>query len=241
MFFGRNDYDRGINTFSPEGRLIQVEYAIEAIKLGSTAIGLQCSEGIVFAVERRITSKLIVSSSTKKINEVDSHIACAMSGLIADAWTLVQNARVEATNHWFTYNEPIPVESVAQSLSKMTVFFGTDKDSKLLSRPFGVALLIGGIDEDGPKLFHLDPSGTQSVLYKITVGSAAESARCALKTTFNKDASLIDTIKLSIKTLKIVMEDKVNSENIEIGIIGPDKKFRLLTTEEIANLLDEMK
>merc|ERR1712141_267965 len=103
MFMTRSEYDRSVNSFSPEGRLFQVEYAIEAIKLGSTAIGIQTKEGCILAVEKRITSPLIVTSSIEKVFEVDKHVGCAMSGLIADARTLIERARVEAQNHWYPY------------------------------------------------------------------------------------------------------------------------------------------
>ncbi|KAJ1498550.1 proteasome component pup2, partial [Coelomomyces lativittatus] len=96
MFMSRSEYDRGVNTFSPEGRLFQVEYAIEAIKLGSTAVGVQSAEGVVLVVEKRVTSTLLESSSIEKIMEIDSHIGCAMSGLTADARTMIDHARVEA-------------------------------------------------------------------------------------------------------------------------------------------------
>jgi 20S proteasome subunit alpha 5 len=95
MFLTRSEYDRGVNTFSPEGRLFQVEYAIEAIKLGSTAVGIQTAEGVVLAVEKRLTSPLLEPSSIEKIVEVDTHLGAAMSGLTADARTLVEHARVE--------------------------------------------------------------------------------------------------------------------------------------------------
>merc|ERR1712023_256769 len=110
MFQTKSEYDRGVNTFSPEGRLFQVEYAISAVKLGSTAIGIRTSEGTILCVEKRVTSPLLEPSSVEKIMEVDSHIGCAMSGLIADARTLVDHARVEAQNHRFTFNEPVRTE-----------------------------------------------------------------------------------------------------------------------------------
>ncbi|XP_068946545.1 proteasome subunit alpha type-5 isoform X3 [Petaurus breviceps papuanus] len=158
MFLTRSEYDRGVNTFSPEGRLFQVEYAIEAIKLGSTAIGIQTSEGVCLAVEKRITSPLMEPSSIEKIVEIDAHIGCAMSGLIADAKTLIDKARVETQNHWFTYNETMTVESVTQAVSNLALQFGEeDADPGAMSRPFGVALLFGGVDEKGPQLFHMDP------------------------------------------------------------------------------------
>ncbi|XP_015760944.1 PREDICTED: proteasome subunit alpha type-5-like [Acropora digitifera] len=146
MFLTRSEYDRGVNTFSPEGRLFQVEYAIEAIKLGSTAIGIQTSEGVVLAVEKRITSPLMEPASVEKIVEIDSHIGCAVSGLIADSRTMVDKARVEAQNHWFTYNEQMSIESVTQAVSNLALEFGDDDAREgAMSRPFGVALLFGGV------------------------------------------------------------------------------------------------
>jgi len=145
MFLTRSEYDRGVNTFSPEGRLFQVEYAIEAIKLGTTAIGMQTSEGVVLAVEKRITSKLLIPTSIQKLCQLDEHIGCAMSGLVADARTLVDHARIETQNHWFTYDEQMTVESCVQSICDLALNFGEAE----MSRPFGVSLLIGGVDENG--------------------------------------------------------------------------------------------
>ena len=109
MFLTRSEYDRGVNTFSPEGRLFQVEYAIEAIKLGSTALGIRTDQGVVLAVEKRVTSCLMEPSSLEKITQLDGHVACAFSGLTADARMLVDKARIESQNHWFAYNEPMKV------------------------------------------------------------------------------------------------------------------------------------
>ncbi|KAG6792194.1 hypothetical protein POTOM_001337 [Populus tomentosa] len=159
MFLTRTEYDRGVNTFSPEGRLFQVEYAIEAIKLGSTAIGLKTKEGVVLAVEKRITSPLLEPSSVEKVMEIDDHIGCAMSGLIADARTLVEHARVETQNHRFSYGEPMTVESTTQALCDLALRFG-EGDEESMSRPFGVSLLIAGHDEHGPSLY---PVGSYSL------------------------------------------------------------------------------
>eukprot|EP01040_Poterioochromonas_malhamensis_P022661 gene22661-27606_t len=105
MYLTRSEYDRGVNTFSPEGRLFQVEYAIEAVKLGSTAVGIQTREGVVLAIEKRLTSALLEPSSVEKVLEIDSHIGAAFSGLIGDARTLVDHARIESQNHRFTFDE----------------------------------------------------------------------------------------------------------------------------------------
>ncbi|PYD07075.1 proteasome subunit alpha, partial [Pseudomonas savastanoi pv. glycinea] len=99
MFLTRSEYDRGVSTFSPEGRLFQVEYSLEAIKLGSTAIGVLTSEGVILGVEKRVTSPLLESSSIEKIVEIDTHIGCAMSGLTADARSMIDHARVASLSH----------------------------------------------------------------------------------------------------------------------------------------------
>jgi len=187
MFLTRSEYDRGVNTFSPEGRLFQVEYAIEAIKLGSTAIGIQTSEGLVLAVEKRITSPLIEPSSIEKVFEIDNHIGCAMSGLIADSKTMIDKARVEAQNHWFTYDEKMKVESITKTISNLALQFGEeDSQPGSMSRPFGVALLFAGVDEDGPQLFHLDPSGTYVRCCAKAIGSASEGAQASLEELYHK-------------------------------------------------------
>merc|ERR1719181_1113775 len=129
---------------------------MEAIKLGSTAIGLVTKEGVVLAVEKKIPNTLIVPSSMEKIFEIDGHMGCAMSGLIADARTLVDHARNEAQNHWFTYDEPIRTEALAQAVCDLMISFGESGDEKKMSRPFGVALLVAGFDDTGPKLYFCD-------------------------------------------------------------------------------------
>ena len=142
--------------------MFQVEYALEAIKLGSTTVGIATRDGVVLGVEKRVQSPLLVSSSIEKIMEIDSHIGAAMSGLTADARTMIDHARVAAQNHRFVYDEQLKVESVAQSVCDLALRFGenTEDDEAMMSRPFGVALLIVGIDETGPQLYHADPSGT---------------------------------------------------------------------------------
>lgn len=148
-----------------------VEYAIEAIKvrpflclacradldiqLGSTTVGIRTPDGVVLGVEKRVQSPLLEASSIEKIMEIDRHLGCAVSGLTADARTMVDHARVTAQNHAFTYDERIKVESVTQAVCDLALRFGEsvhDEDA-MMSRPFGVALLIAGIDELGPQLY----------------------------------------------------------------------------------------
>lgn len=229
----RSEYDRGINTFSPEGRLFQVEYAIEAIKLGSTALGIRTSEGCVLAVEKRINSPLLEPRSVQKVWKIDSHIGCAVSGLIADSRTLMDKARSEALSHWFRFNEPMAVESVAQAVSKLAIGYG-----KTLSRPFGVALLFAGVDHRGPNLECMDPSGTYVAYDAKAIGSACEGAQQSLQEIYTKEMTLKEALKHSLTILKQVMEEKINSVNVEVVTVTPDKLYHVLTVEEVQAILD---
>jgi 20S proteasome subunit alpha 5 len=260
MFMTRSEYDRGVNTFSPEGRLFQIEYAIEAIKLGSTAVGIQTAEGVVLAVEKRVTSPLLVSSSIEKVMEIDAHVGCAMSGLIADAKTLVDHARVQATHHTFNFEEPMPVEALTQSVCDLALQFGeSQKGSKRhMSRPFGVALLVAGLDfeyvdsaegdDNGPRprravpvLFHTDPSGTFTQFSAKAIGSGAEGAQTMLQDEYNKSMTLEEAETLAAKVLKQVMEEKVTDENIEIAAVtARSERFEIYSKEQIEGILQRL-
>eukprot|EP00879_Flechtneria_rotunda_P008461 GHRR01008864.1.p1 GENE.GHRR01008864.1~~GHRR01008864.1.p1 ORF type:complete len:239 (+),score=59.88 GHRR01008864.1:187-903(+) len=238
MFLTRSEYDRGVNTFSPEGRLFQVEYAIEAIKLGSTAVGVVTKEGVVLAVEKRITSPLLEPSSIEKVAEIDEHIGCAMSGLTADAKTLIDHARADTQQHRFTYNEPMPVESCTQSLCDLALRFGEDSDEAGMSRPFGVALLIAGWDEEGPVLYHTDPSGTYVKYSCMAIGSGSEGAQTALQEQYKKDMSLADAEVLALSTLKQVMEEKVTATNVDIARVAPT--YHLYSVDEVEAVINRL-
>lgn len=270
----RSEYDRGVSTYSPDGRLFQIEYAIEAVKvraltrpnrsllcaprpttppahpnpqnnppenktkqLGSTAIGIATPDGVVLAVEKRVTSTLLDPSSIHKVAEIDSHCGCAVSGLTADAKTLVDHARAEAQQHRFSYNEAMPLESLTQSLCDLAMRFGEDDDDGGgMSRPFGVALLVAGWDASGgPVLYHTDPSGTY-VKYKATaIGSGAEGAQSALQEKWRADMSLQEAEDLALGTLKQVMEEKVTASNVDVVRVAPE--YHLYTEEEVTALI----
>jgi len=242
MFSNRSEYDRSVNSFSPEGRLFQVEYAIEAIKLGATAVGIQTNEGIVLVVEKRLTSKLIEPSSIEKIFEIDAHCGCAMSGLIADARTLIDRARVEAQSHWFTFNEQMSVESITQSVANVAMGFG-GKGKKSMSRPYGVSLLFAGIEPKTglPKLFHLDPSGTYVRCDAKAIGSASEGAQGNLQEQYHKSMSLKEALKVALIILKQVMEEKLTDTNIEIcTVTTADKAFKIFNKEEMLKAVEDV-
>ncbi|GLD64986.1 proteasome subunit alpha type-5 [Lates japonicus] len=211
--------------------LIGTVLSLKDNQLGSTAIGIQTSVGVCLAVEKRITSPLMEPNS----------ISCAMSGLIADAKTLIDKARVETQNHWFTYNETMTVESVTQAVSNLALQFGEeDADPGAMSRPFGVALLFGGVDEKGPQLYHMDPSGTFVQCDARAIGSASEGAQSSLQEVYHKSMTLKDAIKSSLTILKQVMEEKLNATNIELATVEPGKTFHMYSKEELEDVIKDI-
>ncbi|KAH7726725.1 20S proteasome alpha5 subunit [Aphelenchoides avenae] len=248
MFLTRSEYDRGVNTFSPEGRLFQVEYAIEAVKLGSTSIGIRTSEGVILAAEKRATSKLMVNDAIEKISKVDSHIAVTFAGLIADSRTLVERAQMESQNFWFTYNRKIRVEDVTQSVANLALQFGDDDAKASMSRPFGVAMLFAGVDQAGPQLFHLDPSGTFIDCLAKSIGAASDGAEQSLKEKYTESLTLVEAEKIALWILRQVMEEKLTSSNVEIVTITPTVdengkrtgKFERLSKEQVEVLVNDL-
>ena len=223
---------------------LQVEYAIEAIKLGSTAVGIQTSEGCILAVEKRLSSPLLDPSSVEKIAEIDAHMGAALSGLVADARTLVDHARVEAQNHKFTYDEPIGVEALTQAICDLALSFGEGASSERkirMSRPFGVALLLAGWDEqEGSQLYFSDPSGTY-VRYKAkAIGAGSEGAQSNLEESYSDKLTLLEAEDLALTTLKQVMEEKISTDNIELARVTPDKGFHIATPEEVSTALSRL-
>jgi 20S proteasome subunit alpha 5 len=225
MFLTRSEYDRGVNTYSPEGRLFQVEYAIEAVKLGSTSIGLRTKEGLVFAAEKRIPSKLMVADAVavEKISLVDKHIAVAYSGVIADSRTLVDKAQLTSRDYWFRYNRPIKVEDVTQQVANMALQFGDDDAKSSMARPYGVAMLFGGCDQEGAHLLHMDPSGTYIKCLAKAIGAAADGAEQTLKELYHENMTLVEGQKCLLGILRQVMEESLTSSNCEMAVVTPVK------------------
>ena len=205
-------------------------------------MGVCSKEGVVIAVEKRLSSPLIEAWSVEKIVEVDAHIGAAMSGLIADARILVDKARVEAQNHTFTYNECIAVRSVAQSMSDVAMGFGRssrrERDDDMPSRPFGVALLLAGYDSvHGAQLYNVGPSGTYTQWQAKAIGSGEEGAQNALQEEFKPDLSLQDAMKLAVKVLKQVMEEKISATNVEVATVTPGRGFHITELEVVADVI----
>jgi proteasome alpha subunit len=221
-------YDRAITVFSPDGRLFQVEYAREAVKRGTTTVGLKFVDGVALIVDKRVTSKLVEPGSIEKIFRIDEHIGCATSGLVADARSLVDRARVDAQVNKITYEEKIQVKTLVKKIcdfkQSYTQYGGV--------RPFGTSLLIGGVDETGSHLFATDPSGAM-IEYKATAeGAGRNKAMEFFEKNYKDELSMDDAINLGIRALYEATEGKLEAKAVEIGVVNRDKKFRKLSIEE---------
>lgn len=228
-------YDRGITVFSPDGRLFQVEYAREAVKKGTTTIGLKYKGGVALIVDKRVSSRLVEPTSIEKIYDIDEHIGCATSGLVADARILVNEARKDAQVHKITYGENISV----QMLVKKICDFKQNYTQYGGARPFGTAMVFAGIDDTGIHLFETDPSGAL-VSYKATcVGCGRAAVMDIFEKEFQDNMKFADALKLGLKGLEAGLEGKPDAETLEIAVVETGKKFRRLKVEEISKLLKE--
>ncbi|HJH57617.1 MAG TPA: archaeal proteasome endopeptidase complex subunit alpha [Euryarchaeota archaeon] len=229
-------YDRGSTVFSPDGRLFQVEYAREAVKKGSTTIGLKYKDGVALIVDRRSSSKLLEPRSTEKIHEIDDFIGCATSGLVADARILVDEARKNAQVHRVNYGENIGVEMLVKKVcdykQNFTQYGGV--------RPFGTALLVAGTDDLGAHLFETDPSGAL-VAYKATgIGSGRPTVMEMFEKEYKDDMTFDEAASLGLRALAAAIEDTPKAESVEIGVAEVGKKFRRLSEEEVSALIEKM-
>jgi 20S proteasome subunit alpha 5 len=201
---------------------------------------VKTAEGVVLAAEKRITSPLIENSSVEKIFEVDRHIGAATSGLMPDARTLIDHARVECQSHRFTYDEPLRVESVTQSVCDLALSFGEggEENKSKMSRPFGVSLLLAGVDGRGPQLFHTDPSGTFVQYEAHAIGQGSEGAVSVLQEKYNKSMTLAQAQALVTRVLADVMEEKLTSTNFEMVTVTPGEGYRVVPAATLQPLID---
>ena len=224
-------YDRAITVFSPDGRLYQVEYAIETVKRGTIAVGVKCKEGIVIAVEEK-PRKLQISETAQKIFQIDDHVGVAAAGYIPDARSQVDNARFFSQSNKMIYDEPVDVETIAKHLAdqcqQYTQYAGV--------RPFGVSLILGGVVNKTPQMYLTDPSGTYISYDAIAIGAGSEEVTDFLEKTYKNDLSLDDASALAAAGIYLSSEDKEGVEHIRMAHIKTETGlYEILSNEQIAN------
>jgi len=231
-------YDRAITMFSPDGRLLQVEYAKKTVRQGSTAIGMVCKDGVLLVTDKRIVDKLVVPEAVEKIFQIDDHIAATASGIISDARVLVERAQVKAQQHRVTFDSPIDTLSIVKDISNLKQL--CTQSGGL--RPFGVSLLIGGVENDSVKLFETDPTGIYFQYRASVIGEGETEVEEMLHKEFKDDLTIDEGIKLSMKALKKVLGEEFKAERLEVvTITKKDKKFTRLPKDELAKYISRKK
>jgi proteasome alpha subunit len=236
VFAAPGAYDRAITVFSPDGRLFQVEYAMELVNRGATILGIRCAEGVVLGSEENV-EPLEEEEYSWKIFKVDDHIGAAIVGLSSDARMLIDQARVYAQSNKLTYDEPIDVEVVTKRISDIKQLYTQHAGV----RPFGVSLIFGGADKTGTRVFYTHPSGTYRGYKATAVGAGRETVLGILKDEYREDLNLEDSTKLAIKCLAKALEARQLPPRMKIAVIPVEtKKLEMLSEEKINSYMKEL-
>lgn len=231
-------YDRALTVFSPDGHLLQVEYAAEAVRKGLCAVGIRGKDSVVLAVERRAAAKLSDARTARKIAALDEHLALAFAGLQADARVLIDKARVEAQVYRLNMEVSPSVDCIAQHISNVQQSY-TIRGGR---RPFGLSCLIAGFSRDGkPGLLQTEPHGILTSWKAQAVGRNARTVCEFLENKYTDDLEEPEAVKLAIRALLEVLEgaSKKNEPNIEVAVVVPDK-VKNLSPEEVLTYINSL-
>jgi proteasome alpha subunit len=236
VFAAPGAYDRAITVFSPDGRLFQVEYAMELVNRGATILGIQCPEGIVLGSEENI-EVLEEAGYSWKIFRVDDHIGAAIVGLSSDARILIDQARIYAQSNKLTYDEPIDAEVVTKRICDIQQMYTQHAGV----RPFGVSIIFGGVDKTGTRIFGTHPSGTYRGYKATALGAGRETVVSILKDEYREDLTLEKTIRLAVKCLTKALDARQLPLRIKIAVIPvATKKMEMLSDEAVEGYIKEL-
>jgi len=233
MFMPRA-YDRAITIFSPEGRLYQVEYALELVKRGAPIIGIACPEGAVLAANEVVESRLQDPKYSWKIFQLDDHVGVAIAGLSSDARLLISQARLYCQSNKLMYDEPLDIEVLTRRIGDIIQMYTQHGGV----RPFGVSIVFGGMDLTGARIFVVDPSGSYRGYKATAVGKKGDEINALLEKKYREDMTLNEVIGLAAEAIASILEAKASPETIKMAVIPADTKiFRRLMDEEVAKYL----
>ena len=225
-------YDRTATMFSPEGTILQVEYAEKTIRLGSSSIGMVCSDGVFIIADKRINDKLIVQKSAIKIHEIDSHMMVSAAGIVSDARVLIERSQVLAQQHRVTYDSPVETESIIKEISNMKQQFTQYGGA----RPFGVSLMIAGINRKNPEIYTSDVTGNYQSYYANAIGENDERIREKLRDKYSEDLNIKKGAKIALNIFKDIQGSKFSIDRFEFAYIKKtDSKMERVNWEELKN------
>ncbi|UCC18870.1 MAG: archaeal proteasome endopeptidase complex subunit alpha [Promethearchaeota archaeon] len=230
-------YDRALTVFSPEGRLFQVEYALEAVRRGTLAVAVKSKEDVCLAAQIKVASPLMDANSIDKIFQIDDHIGVAISGLHADARALINYARVQAQSFRLTYDEPVRLNMLTKTIADLKQqycqFGGV--------RPWGCALFFIGIDASGTQIYTTSPSGIYRSFKAYAIGTGEATAREYLIDNYKENMTFDEMVDLALSTLKESIGEEAIKENIRLAWVkGEDKKFYMCNEQEVEEFLTKI-
>ena len=233
MFMPRA-YDRAITIFSPEGRLYQVEYALELVKRGAPIAGVSSPEGVVLAANETPESRLEDPKYFRKIYELDEHVGAAIAGLSSDARVLIGQSRVFCQSNKLIYDEPVALEILTKRISDQAQVYTQNAGV----RPFGVSMILAGVDSTGSRVFTADPSGSYRGYHATAVGRKSDEAIKMLEEQYRSDMTLDEATALAVDAVKLASDGELTSKNCKVAVIPVETKaFRRLSDSEVQKYL----
>jgi proteasome alpha subunit len=227
-------YDRAITIFSPEGRLYQVEYALELVKRGAPIAGVSSPEGVVLAANEAPESRLEDPDYYRKLFQLDDHVGAAIAGLSSDARVLINYARVYCQSNKLLYDEPVDIEALTRRIGDLAQVYTQHAGV----RPFGVSMIVGGVDRVGCRIFSTDPSGSYRGYRATAVGRRSEEANRVLEEGYRLDISLEEAIALALRAVRTASEGSPTARELRVAVIPADTRtFRRLSVEEVEKYL----
>ena len=222
-------YDRAATMFSPEGHILQVEYAEKTVRLGSASMGFVCADGVLVLADKRIIDSLMVSESANKIYEIDSHIIGTSAGILSDARILMERAQLLAQQHRVTYDSPIDVLSIIKDISDIKQQYTQHPGV----RPFGTAIMIAGTDVKN-RIYVSDVTGNYFEYYATAIGENDEKIKELLRKQYKISMKVEDAIKIGLNIFKEIKGKSFNIDNFDAAIISKDdKKVQRLSGEKL--------
>jgi len=226
-------YDRTSTMFSPDGRLLQVEYAKKTVKQGTSAIGMVCKNGVLLVADKRINDELIIPKSVEKIFQVDDHICATASGILSDGRILIDRARVVAQQHRVTYDEAVELKLIVKDICDVKQYFTQVGGA----RPFGVSLLFVGVNDES-ELFVTDPTGIYFQYKATAIGEMENEIKAQLVKEYKEGIDIDGGLKLSVRILKRVLGKDFDITRLDVAYINSsDKKFKRFETAEINKII----